>query len=331
MKKFLLLICALVSAFTTAFAETKEVTFDFTNPEGLTPAQEKPENSSGTAVNDVTFSNDGVTILFSKGSASNDCRIFASNKGVIDLRIYKGSTMTITAPTDKYIISVTLEGTKAANVSTEVGTLNNKLWTGSETSVAFTATATEQLNTVTVVYGDKDDAVDVEPAPEATGDGTLENPYNAKAANEAAAALTAGSKSENDVYIKGIISSVKYTYSTQYGTATFNISDSGTDLYPFTIYGVLYLDNTKYTDDTKTNIKVGDQVIVYGKLMNYSGTYETASGEAYLYSLNGTTTGINNVAAPYAANKSIYTLNGCRVAKAVKGINIINGKKVLVK
>ena len=38
------------------------------------------------------------------------------------------------------------------------------------------------------------------------------------------------------------------------------------------------------------SVKVGDEVVIYGKLVNYQGnTPETAKGEAYLYSLNGQT------------------------------------------
>ncbi len=329
MKKFLLLICALVSAFTTAFADKKEVTFDFSDPTSLSPSVAKPANSKDANVNDSVFIADGVTISFAQNSASTACRIFTSSTGVVDLRLYAKSAMTVSAPENKKLISVTFSGTAA--MTTAVGTFEAKSWTGSEASVVFTNTGTSKITSMTVVYGDEGETPD--PAPEAQGDGTLENPYNATAANEVAAALESGAKTETDVYVKGIISAVTYTYSTKYGTATFNISDNGKDAYSFLVYGALYLDNTKYADDTKTNIKVGDEVVVCGKLMNYGGTtFETASGEAYLYSLNGTTTGISNtVAAPYAASKSIYTLDGRQVSKAAKGIHIINGKKVLVK
>ena len=334
MKKFLLLICALVSAFTTAFADKKEVTFDFSDPTTLSPSVAKPGISEDASVNDTIFYADGVKISFAQNSGSIPCRIFTSTKGVVNLRLYKTSTMTVTAPENMKLLSVTFVGTLAMN--TTVGTFQSKSksWTGSESSVVFTNTGTSQITSMTVVYGDESDTPD--PAPEAKGDGTLENPYNATAANNVAAALESGAMTDTDVYVKGIISSVTYTYSTKYGTATFNISENGKDAYSFLVYGALYLDNTKYADDTKTNIKVGDEVVVCGKLMHYVkdnvSTYETASSKAYLYSLNDATTGISNtVAAPYAAAKSIYTLDGRRVAKAAKGIHIINGKKVLVK
>lgn len=123
---------------------------------------------------------------------------------------------------------------------------------------------------------------------EPKGDGTQANPYNAIAAYNAAAALAKGAKSDNDVYVKGIISTVKYTYDTQHGTATFTISEDGQAANEFIIYGCLYFNNQKYT--AGENIKKGDEVVVCGKLTNYNGTTpEMASGANWLVSLNGKT------------------------------------------
>lgn len=123
------------------------------------------------------------------------------------------------------------------------------------------------------------------------GTGTQADPYNAAAAISVASALEAGAKS-GDVYIAGKISSIKYTFSAQYGTATFNISDDGTTSgSQLTCYSVLYLGNRSWVDGD-TQVKEGDDVIIYGKLTNYQGnTPETASKEAYVYSLNGVTEG----------------------------------------
>lgn len=175
----------------------------------------------------------------------------------------------------------------------------------------------------------KTDSEVIVPAPEAKGKGTLEEPYNAVAAIEAASKLDKDTKTEGEVYIKGIVSSVTHVYSTEFGTAQFSISEDGKTPYSFLCYGVLYLDNKQYDDDTKTNIKVGDEVIVCGKLMNFKGTLETANKECYLYSLNGTTTGIQNATVAGNAKQAIYTLDGRKVNNAVKGVYIINGKKVV--
>lgn len=132
------------------------------------------------------------------------------------------------------------------------------------------------------------------PAPqdEPKGDGTLANPYNPKAALDLASSLDKGAKTPNDVYVKGKISSVKYTFDVEHGTATFNISESGeaSGTTQFQVYAVLYLNNRAWAEGD-TQVKVGDEVIICGKLINYNGTPETASKEAYIYSLNGVTDG----------------------------------------
>lgn len=122
---------------------------------------------------------------------------------------------------------------------------------------------------------------------EAKGDGTLENPYNSIAANKLASSLADGTESEN-VYIKGKIASIKEEFGTQFGNATFYISEDGTDNGTFYVFRTLYLSNQKYTGGD--NIKVGDEVIIYGKVTNYMGnTPETVANASYLYSLNGKT------------------------------------------
>ncbi len=122
------------------------------------------------------------------------------------------------------------------------------------------------------------------------GEGTLNSPYNAQGAYDAAAALASGAKTENDVYVKGKISSIKYPFDAEHGTATFNISEDGTtNGTQFTCYSVLYLGNRAWAEGD-TQIAVGNEVVICGKLTNYQGnTPETASKQAYIYSLEGTT------------------------------------------
>lgn len=118
----------------------------------------------------------------------------------------------------------------------------------------------------------------------ATGDGTQANPFNSVAANNYASSLAADVESDKDVYIKGKVVSVKEQYSTQYGNATFYISDDGKEDNQFCVYRALYLNNAKYTSGT--GVSVGDDVVVCGKVVNYKGnTPETVTGKAYLVSL----------------------------------------------
>ena len=123
---------------------------------------------------------------------------------------------------------------------------------------------------------------------ETTGTGTLENPLTATQAYDAVAAMEKGAVSEADYYVKGKISSIKYTFSAEYGTATFNISDDGTgNSKQFIAYSCYYFGNQPWAEGNK-QVNVGDEVIVCGKVVNYNGnTPEFASKKNYLVSLNG--------------------------------------------
>lgn len=124
---------------------------------------------------------------------------------------------------------------------------------------------------------------------EAKGSGSLADPYNCVKANEIGEALASGASTDTMVYIKGIVSSIKEAYNTNYGNASFYISEDGNSTNQFYVYRALYLGNVKYTEG-QTNIQVGDTVIVHAKIMNYMGnTVETVQNDGYLYSLNGKT------------------------------------------
>ncbi len=120
---------------------------------------------------------------------------------------------------------------------------------------------------------------------QATGDGSKENPFNSVAANQMASKLASGEKTDKQYYIKGKVVSVKEAFSAQYGNASFYISDDGKEDNKFYVFRTLYLGNEKWTEG-KTNVAVGDEVVVCGSLINYMGnTPETVQGETYLVSL----------------------------------------------
>lgn len=155
---------------------------------------------------------------------------------------------------------------------------------------------TWELKNFSVKEGKASDNPDT-PSGKASGDGTLQNPYNPTAANKLASSLgwktTTEYETSDNVYVKGKISKINETYtaSGNNGNATFFISEDGTEESDqFQCYRILYLGNKQYTSGT--DIKVGDDVVIYGKLMNYRGnTPETVAKGAYLYSLNGNTEG----------------------------------------
>lgn len=137
--------------------------------------------------------------------------------------------------------------------------------------------------------------------------------------------IAAGQGLETKVYVKGNITKIDEV-STKFGNATFYIGDGAekTDN-DLMIYRSYTLDNQKFTDENQ--IKVGDEVIMYGLLVDYNGTKEMKT--CYIYSLNGVTTGISNIKAETINDGAVYNLAGQRMNKLSKGINIVNGKKII--
>ena len=86
-----------------------------------------------------------------------------------------------------------------------------------------------------------------------------------------------------------------FANSGSYGNASFYIADAEDGTGEFYIYQTYYLGNRKWvTGDT--DIKVGDEVIVYGPVTKYVSSYGTTletsgKGASYIYSLNGATEG----------------------------------------
>ena len=165
--------------------------------------------------------------------------------------------------------------------------------------------------------------VNAAPDPSVDITNTPETAYTVAKANDL---ITAGQGLDTKVYVIGTITKIKEV-STSYGNATYWIGDgteySSNDLEIFRGY---YLEGDRFTAEDQ--IKVGDKVVVYGKLVDYNGTKEMTTGSS-IYSLNGVTTGISDVKAQTITNGVIYNLAGQRMSKLSKGINIVNGKKII--
>jgi len=175
-----------------------------------------------------------------------------------------------------------------------------------------------------------------QPAGEATGSGTEADPYNAVAANNLANSLADNAKSDN-VFIKGKVVSIKEQFGTQYGNATFYISDDGTEAGQFYVYRALYLGNKKYTAGDL--LKEGDEVVIYGKVTKYVSQYgttlETVQNEAYVYSLNGKSEGgetpqpqgdFGTAEAPITVAQALSFIEGLGDGKTTDAEAYVKGK-----
>lgn len=289
MRKFYSFFVALLTVCSLAQAQ---VTFDFTGEDayslfGFTGFSTNESNEGD--FNEATSLTSGpVTITVSPSEGHTANRMWYGS-----LRMY-GGTLTI-ASSGELISSIAFEVAKWNDGnSSDVGSLETGKWTGDASSVVITIAANTQIKKIVVSLGNSgegpgEDPVDPTPK-EGMGDGTLANPYNSVAASVVASELESGQITEKEYYVKGKISQIKYSFSVQYGTAIFWISDDGTTDQQFQIYNTYYLGNRAWVEGD-TQIALGDDVIVCGKLINYNGTPETASRQNYLYSLNGKTAG----------------------------------------
>ncbi len=174
-----------------------------------------------------------------------------------------------------------------------------------------------------------------QPTGEAKGDGTEANPFNSVAANAFASALASGAESDRDIYIAGKVVSVKEQYGTQYGNATFYISDDGTATDQFYVFRALYLGNVKYTSGDL--LQKGDDVVICGRVTNYMGnTPETVQGKAWLVSLKsngggGDTPGGDTPGGGEVSGNTItidFTTMGLGNAQEIGTLTLTDGTKL---
>ena len=115
------------------------------------------------------------------------------------------------------------------------------------------------------------------------------NAINVYEARQICKKLPSGQASSEKYYVKGWVFSLDAKHAegvTQYGNGTFYIAatnDGKTDKYPFEAYQVMGRGGQKLT--SADQVAPGDFVVIYGKIMNYSGKAETeGKGAAFIYS-----------------------------------------------
>ena len=154
-------------------------------------------------------------------------------------------------------------------------------------------------------------------------------PETAYTVAEAFELIEAGQGLNANVYVKGKISAITEFETTKFFNATYNISDNGTtEGQQLVVFRGKYIGGANFTE--KEQIHIGDEVIVYGQLFDYNGTYEVNSNNK-IYSINGVTAGVQNITVEQNVNAPAFNLAGQRVNAAYKGIVVKNGKKFLNK
>jgi len=163
--------------------------------------------------------------------------------------------------------------------------------------------------------------------------GTEADPFTVADALVLVDALANGATTSETYYVKGVVVGTpdiqKKDDGTFYGNANFDIADdaNGSTL---TAYRLKGLENSNI--ESSDYIKEGDAVILKGQLQKYvkGDTVTPEIKNGYIYSLTSVPTGIN---AAKVANKAavIYNAAGQLLSAPQKGVNIIDGKKIMVK
>lgn len=172
-----------------------------------------------------------------------------------------------------------------------------------------------------------DGGIDGTVAPPADITNTPETAYTVAKAFEL---IEAGEGLNAKVYVKGKISAITEVETEKFFNATYNISDNGTtEGQQLIVFHGKYIGGANF--ESKDQINIGDEVIVYGQLVNFKGKYEINSNNQ-IYSINGATSaGVKNITVDKNVDAPAYNVAGQRVNDAYKGIVVKNGKKYLNK
>ena len=172
-----------------------------------------------------------------------------------------------------------------------------------------------------------DGGIDGTVAPPADITNTPETAYTVANAFEL---IEAGEGLNAKVYVKGKISAITEVETEKFFNATYNISDNGTtEGQQLIVFHGKYIGGANF--ESKDQINIGDEVIVYGQLVNFNGKYEINSNNQ-IYSINGATSaGVKNITVDKNVDAPAYNIAGQRVNDAYKGIVVKNCKKYLNK
>lgn len=360
MRRFLLSLAACFAATLSVMADDVTVTFDFTSADEVTAfGLAIPENGAGTNI-EAALVKEGVTITNANAEGVNATRIFASKAadalGVLDLRIYTGSSLTVSCPADQIIKSIVWTTANKAEFSVEVGTVSNTAWVGEAASVVLTSTATSRLNTFAVTYGTAEEPVVDDATKFATINFTIDPTEWGVEVPEAGAGTDIGGKEFSDadatiVFTKGEGASnpCRYflakngTYSARmYAPSTLSIS----------VPTAYTIEEITFTSGNAANLASADNVWSAGSI-DATLVWTPAEGEkvSSVTLTAGVTLQFNTITVKYAAAEeeggedssaisrieaataasAAFNLAGQRVARPAAGVIVKDGRKQIVR
>ena len=188
-------------------------------------------------------------------------------------------SVTITSSSEGAVIHYTTDGSTPSSSSATY-------------SSSITVSTTSTIKAIAVKNGYKNS--EIATAVYTIGnDGSLAHPYNATD--------VLGIASASNVYVTGRVKSITEV-SLSFHNATYVITDETSDII---VYRGKYLNDTDFTSEDQ--IKVDDEVIVYGNIGQYNSVSQLSQGN-HLYSINGKTkvlTAGSLTATPNNSNKQI--------------------------
>lgn len=218
------------------------------------------EKSPSVPIGDPSISVNPTTLDFEKDGAPQKINVLSNRDWIIE----------------KDADWITVTPSEGKNSSSEVAVIITVDENAGETRSAEVTFTTGSASTTLTVNQDG--------IPIKHGDGSLENPFSAKEAIATAASLEDGA--ELPAYVRGIVSTIK-NIDTSYGNAEYCISNDGSTENEFLIYRGYYLEGAKFTSTDQ--LKTGDAVIVYGKLVNFKGNTPEMTSGSKIISINGET------------------------------------------
>ena len=211
---------------------------------------------------------------------------FEQGGGTATLTVTSNRPWTITSDADWIAFNPSSGSAADAPVNVTVTALANS---STDRTSSFRVKTDFDYKTVSVSQkGSKGE----DPNQTATGSGTANDPYNVFAAIQKAKSLVAfnsgdeaNSENSANVYTKGKVVSVEIDPS--YGNATYYISADGTTETQLEVYRGKYLGGANFL--MKDQLKVGDEVVVYGTIVNFKGNTPEYTTGSKLISINGNT------------------------------------------
>lgn len=264
MKKFFSLVAAMCVSFALSAATT--VAFDFSDASAYGYANPAAGAYTQVANGGVIAKDDvNLTVSFTEG---NGFRFFANtNTGVINLRGYVNSALTVTCPEGMVISTIQFAGQNLTTqyLTAAVGTYSTGLWVGEADTVTFNVIkSTVQINTLTVTFG-------------LPGEGPAA--IDTIGVTEARERIEAGNLAA--CYVKGVVAT-NPTDPGSYGNTIFWMTDIDNATDSLEGYRIMGLDGASFATKEDIPFGVGDTILVYASaLALYNNSIYEINGGNY--------------------------------------------------